>query len=86
MHCRVPPIPPQQAMVMEVDVRWCGEANITLAIELSAGEFTKMCPRVTDISFVGSLRIRLEPLLDTLPGIGGCEQHVLKYLGQYDVG
>lgn len=27
----------QDAMVMEVDVRWCGEANITLAIELSAG-------------------------------------------------
>uniref|UniRef100_A0A7S0RQP9 C2 domain-containing protein n=1 Tax=Chlamydomonas leiostraca TaxID=1034604 RepID=A0A7S0RQP9_9CHLO len=58
------------AMVMEVDVRWCGEANITLAIELSAGEFTKMCPRVTDISFVGSLRIMLTPLVDTIPCFG----------------
>ena len=27
----------QDAMVMELDVRWCGDPNITLAIELSAG-------------------------------------------------
>lgn len=56
----------KDAMVMEVDVRWCGEANITLAIELSAG--AKMCPRITDISFVGSLRITLKPLVDIIPG------------------
>ncbi len=28
---------PQDALVVEVDVRWSGDANITLAIELSAG-------------------------------------------------
>lgn len=33
-------------------------------------EFAKMCPRVTDISFVGSLRIMLVPLVDTIPGFG----------------
>ncbi|KAJ9533893.1 hypothetical protein QJQ45_026980 [Haematococcus lacustris] len=60
----------QGGLVLELDLRWCGEANITLAIELSAGEFTKICPKVTDISFVGSLRVTLAPLVDRLPGFG----------------
>ncbi|GFH27533.1 predicted protein, partial [Haematococcus lacustris] len=33
-------------------------------------EFTKICPKVTDISFVGSLRVTLAPLVDRLPGFG----------------
>jgi len=59
-----------EGMEMEVGVRWCGEANITLAIELSMGEFTKCCPRVTDISFSGLMRVRLNPLVDKIPGFG----------------
>ena len=27
----------QKAMVLEVDMRWCGDANISLAIEFNMG-------------------------------------------------
>ncbi len=29
-----------------------------------------MCPRITDISFAASVRVRLSPLLDQIPGFG----------------
>lgn len=32
----------------------------------------KLCPRVTDISFVGNLRITLAPMVDRIPGFGEC--------------
>lgn len=35
-------------------------------------EATKMCPRVTDITFVANLKIRLAPLCDKIPGFGEC--------------
>eukprot|EP00877_Chromochloris_zofingiensis_P004904 jgi/Chrzof1/14414/Cz09g02020.t1 len=54
---------------MEVDVRWCGDANITLGIELPVGgEFTRLNPKVTDIVFVATIKIILKPLVDKIPG------------------
>lgn len=54
---------------IEMEVRWCGEANITLAVQLiSAGVTMEICPQVCDISFVGLVKIRLGPLMDKLPG------------------
>ena len=54
---------------MELSVRWSGDANITLAIELSTG--VHICPSVEGISFAGTLRVRLYPLCTTSPGVGG---------------
>eukprot|EP00798_Chlamydomonas_sp_ICE-L_P011463 gene11463-34177_t len=56
---------------IELGIRWCGDANITLAIELTGVTDTnKVFPKVTDISFAGFVRIRLQPLVDTVPGFG----------------
>ena len=35
-----------------------------------SGEMTKMCPQVSDISFVATLKIRLGPMCDKIPGFG----------------
>lgn len=37
---------------------------------VSAACRQKLCPKVTDISFVGSLRLTLTPLVDRIPGFG----------------
>ncbi|KAG2448432.1 hypothetical protein HYH02_006324 [Chlamydomonas schloesseri] len=55
----------KKALVMEVSVKWCGDPNITLAIVTPTGT---VCPRVLDISLVASIRIKLSPLVDRLPG------------------
>ncbi|KAF5826767.1 hypothetical protein DUNSADRAFT_2081 [Dunaliella salina] len=59
----------ERALVMEVEMRWCGEANIALAIDLEP-PFRQMCPGVEDVSFSGTLRIVLQPLVDDIPGFG----------------
>lgn len=55
---------------LEMDLRWCGDANITLAVEVAGtmGEFSKVCPQITDISVVATTKIRLGPLCDKIPG------------------
>ncbi|GLC43424.1 hypothetical protein PLESTB_001555900 [Pleodorina starrii] len=53
-------------LVMELSVKWCGDPNITLAIEIPGGQ--KLCPRVLDISFAAKVRVVLRPLVPRLPG------------------
>eukprot|EP00200_Dunaliella_tertiolecta_P001773 CAMPEP_0202346946 /NCGR_PEP_ID=MMETSP1126-20121109/5518_1 /ASSEMBLY_ACC=CAM_ASM_000457 /TAXON_ID=3047 /ORGANISM="Dunaliella tertiolecta, Strain CCMP1320" /LENGTH=747 /DNA_ID=CAMNT_0048938425 /DNA_START=160 /DNA_END=2400 /DNA_ORIENTATION=+ len=61
----------EKALVMEVEMRWCGQANIALAIDFEPPvPFTKICPAVEDITFSGALRIVLQPLVDDIPGFG----------------
>ncbi|KAG2493048.1 hypothetical protein HYH03_008711 [Edaphochlamys debaryana] len=55
----------KDCVLMEVAVKWSGDPNITLAIETPTG---KMCPRVLDISFAATARIKLYPLVDRIPG------------------
>lgn len=60
------------AIDMELDVRWSGDANITLGIDLPAGgEFTRLTPKVTDIVFVATLKVIMKPLVDEIPGFAG---------------
>jgi hypothetical protein len=60
------------AVDMELDVRWSGDANITLGIDLPAGgEFTRLTPKVTDIVFVATLKVIMKPLVDEIPGFAG---------------
>eukprot|EP00882_Tetradesmus_deserticola_P006163 GHRQ01006488.1.p1 GENE.GHRQ01006488.1~~GHRQ01006488.1.p1 ORF type:complete len:665 (+),score=277.92 GHRQ01006488.1:457-2451(+) len=54
---------------MEVDVRWCGDANISIAIDLPVGgEFTRLTPKVKDIVFVATFKVMFRPLVDKIPG------------------
>lgn len=56
-------------VLMEVDVRWQGDANIILGVDLPAGgEATRLCPKLTDLVFVATLRIQLKPLVQKIPG------------------
>ncbi|KAG2424545.1 hypothetical protein HXX76_014426 [Chlamydomonas incerta] len=66
----------KERLLMEVSVKWCGDPNITLAIELPTGQ--KLCPRVMDITFVASIRIMLDPLVDRIPGFVGAMATVPK--------
>jgi hypothetical protein len=44
---------------MEVDFRWAGDANITLAIDMTgAGEATRLCPKVANIMVVATMQVR----------------------------
>eukprot|EP00955_Chlamydomonas_euryale_P106779 365725-Chlamydomonas_euryale.AAC.38 len=68
---------------MEMVLRWCGDANITLDIQVftPAGKVS-VCPqgfaassgvlelRVSDISFAARLKCQLAPLIDKPPGFG----------------
>ncbi|EFJ40787.1 hypothetical protein VOLCADRAFT_119865, partial [Volvox carteri f. nagariensis] len=56
----------KESLVMELSVKWCGDPNITLAIEVPGGQ--KLCPRVMDISFVARVRVVLNPLVSRIPG------------------
>ncbi|KXZ55135.1 hypothetical protein GPECTOR_3g286 [Gonium pectorale] len=56
----------KDSLVMEVSVKWCGDPNITLAIEIPGGQ--KLCPRIMDISFVATFRVVLNPLVPRIPG------------------
>lgn len=54
---------------LEVDVRWVGDANISLGIELPiGGDFTRLNPKVKDIVFVATLKLVLQPLVEEIPG------------------
>ncbi|GIL85220.1 hypothetical protein Vretimale_10731 [Volvox reticuliferus] len=53
-------------LILELSIKWCGDPNITLAIEIPGGQ--KLCPRVLDISFAATLRVVLRPLVPRLPG------------------
>eukprot|EP00198_Chlamydomonas_reinhardtii_P000382 XP_001689717.1 predicted protein [Chlamydomonas reinhardtii] len=65
-----------ERLLMEVSVKWCGDPNITLAIELPTGQ--KLCPRIMDITFVATIRIMLDPLVDRIPGFVGAMATVPK--------
>eukprot|EP00198_Chlamydomonas_reinhardtii_P000381 XP_001689716.1 predicted protein [Chlamydomonas reinhardtii] len=56
----------KKSLVLEVSIKWCGDPNITLAIATTA--LGTACPRVLDISLVASMRIKLSPLVDRIPG------------------
>ncbi|GLC59938.1 hypothetical protein PLESTB_001556000 [Pleodorina starrii] len=56
----------KESLVMELSVKWCGDPNITLAIEIPGGQ--KLCPRVMDITFVAQVRVVLNPLVARIPG------------------
>ncbi|GIL55458.1 hypothetical protein Vafri_11001 [Volvox africanus] len=56
----------KDSLVLELAVKWCGDPNITLAIEIPGGQ--KLCPRVMDISFVAQVRVMLHPLVPRIPG------------------
>lgn len=44
---------------LEVDFRWAGDANITLAIDMTgAGEATRLCPKVANIMVVATMQVR----------------------------
>ncbi|PNH08684.1 Synaptotagmin-2 [Tetrabaena socialis] len=58
-----------ESLVLELAVKWCGDPNITLAIEVPAG--AKLCPRIMDISFIATIRLVLNPLVARLPGFVG---------------
>ncbi|MEW5302412.1 MAG: hypothetical protein WDW36_005202 [Sanguina aurantia] len=58
---------------IEVEVRWCGDANITLAVESVAGDKLSICPKVTNVSFAGTLRIILKPLVAEVPGFAAAQ-------------
>lgn len=65
---------------LEVDmrVRWCGDANITLAIQL-IGEGTEMCPQVADIAFEGLIRVKVAPLIaNKAPGFAAAMLTLIK--------
>ncbi|KXZ55136.1 hypothetical protein GPECTOR_3g287 [Gonium pectorale] len=56
----------KDSLVMEVSVKWCGDPNITLAIEIPGGQ--KLCPRIMDITFAATVRVTLNPLVPRMPG------------------
>eukprot|EP01026_Neomeris_dumetosa_P041862 TRINITY_DN3476_c0_g1_i4.p1 TRINITY_DN3476_c0_g1~~TRINITY_DN3476_c0_g1_i4.p1 ORF type:complete len:510 (+),score=48.64 TRINITY_DN3476_c0_g1_i4:335-1864(+) len=54
-------------LLLLIDFRWAGEANIALAIETPAGSMT---PKIAKLVFHGQLRILLKPLLSEIPCFG----------------
>ncbi|GFR39731.1 hypothetical protein Agub_g212 [Astrephomene gubernaculifera] len=64
------------SLVMELDVKWCGDPNITLAIEIPTGQ--KLCPRIMDITFAATVRVVLNPLVPRIPGFVGAMATVPK--------
>jgi hypothetical protein len=58
-------------VLIEVSLRWAGDANIALAIELPAGgDATRMVPKVSNLHVSAVGRILLAPLLPEIPGFG----------------
>lgn len=56
---------------MQVALRWAGDANIAIAIELPAGgEATRMVPKISDLHIQAVGRILLAPLVGEIPGFG----------------
>lgn len=66
-------------ILMEMDFRWAGDANIYLAIELPAGgSATRMVPKVSNLAVSGTARIILAPLLPEIPGFGAVTASLMK--------
>ena len=52
-------------------LRWAGDANIAIAIELPAGgEATRMVPKISDLHIQAVGRVVLAPLVGEIPGFG----------------
>ncbi len=52
-------------------MRWAGDANIAIAIELPAGgEATRMVPKISDLHIQAVARVMLAPLVGEIPGFG----------------
>ena len=57
--------------LVQVALRWAGDANIAIAVELPAGgEATRMVPKVSDVRINAVARITLAPLVGDMPGFG----------------
>lgn len=57
--------------LLQVALRWAGDANIAIAVELPAGgEATRMVPKVSDVRINAVARIKLAPLVGDMPGFG----------------
>ncbi|KDD73782.1 hypothetical protein H632_c1841p0, partial [Helicosporidium sp. ATCC 50920] len=58
-------------VVLEVDFRWAGDANIVLGIEVPVGgKHTRLAPKVSDLAVSGRLMLVLTPLRDGIPPFG----------------
>ena len=56
---------------VQVALRWAGDANIAIAIELPAGgEATRMVPKISDLHIQAVGRVLLAPLVGEIPGFG----------------
>lgn len=56
---------------VQVALRWAGDANIAIAIELPAGgEATRMVPKISDLHIQAVGRVMLAPLVGEIPGFG----------------
>ncbi len=56
---------------MQVALRWAGDANIAIAIELPiGGEATRMVPKISDLHIQAVGRVMLVPLCGEIPGFG----------------
>ncbi|KAI8472356.1 MAG: hypothetical protein J3K34DRAFT_414516 [Monoraphidium minutum] len=56
---------------MEVDFRWVGQPNVAFFVELALlGPYTRLVPRVSNLTVRGTLRLALAPLVPVLPGFG----------------
>lgn len=63
----------ESEIVLDIDIRWSGDAYVALAIEPnipSMTDVTRMAPKVTDISCYGTLRLIFKPLVSEMPGFG----------------
>lgn len=55
----------------KVDFSWAGEPNVAFFVELAlASPYTRLVPRVSNLSVRGTLRLALAPLLPRVPGFG----------------
>lgn len=61
----------EKHVLLEVALRWAGDANIAIAIELPAGgEATRMVPKISDLHIQAVARVMLAPLVGEIPGFG----------------
>ena len=57
--------------LLQVALRWAGDANIAIAVELPAGgDATRMVPKVSDVRINAVARVTLAPLVGDMPGFG----------------
>ena len=57
--------------LVQMALRWAGDANIAIAIELPAGgEATRMVPKISELHIQAVGRVLLAPLVGEIPGFG----------------